>query len=458
MSIVKISISDAPQICEVGKSCKFQFSVSNASGKPLRYGSEIRLDDNSCDWVDIDGKLEGDLPEDMDTTISVIASPSKERVSLENGEVEYTFRLRIYDVSNPSDSVDSRTVTVKVKPTEKPPVPTPDRKIWPWIVAAVSVVVIAVAVFFIVKPDKVPNLVGQQWLDIEEQLDDFDVSIATGYVIGGKFIEHREDDYAQGTVYQQTPQGGASVPESSDDEAPPLTLLLIFPPVSVPDFVGKKLGDVEVELSQLNLESGSITYKAVSADQEGSPVLEQEPAGGTEVIPGSKINFVVAEKVIQLPNMFGYTLSEARQHLKNLGLKNKISNRAPGGHSVGTILNSVPPATSKVKPGDTVTLIVAAGPVKVPNVVGRKIIDATKILKGLGFAVSKKAVSKPRPSLNVIAQSRRANTQAPFGSTIQLTYEERAFAVRIPQQPVRIDLKSLDRIQDLQEIQKIQKK
>lgn len=423
MSIVKITTSDKPQSCEAGKNARFQFSVSNASGRQLRYGAEVRPDDSSSHWIDLDGNMEGDLPEGVDTTISVVAAPPKDLLSIDSAETEFSFRLRIYDVNDPSASVDSRTVSVKVKPAlvkaKKPK--------WPWIAAVVCVsLVIVGGIVWALIPAKMPNFREKQYASIEKQLDAFDVIYTTGYLLGEtNFVEVPIADYSQGTVYNQSLEAGTSIPKVDEGERPELTLVLAFPPAVVPNIVGTNLSEVDEILSGAQLTLGVVSYKAVGETQAGSPVLEQSPEKEANVVPGSKVNVVVSEQKIAVPTLFGFMLGDAKSALEKLGLRVKTKNRAPGNNTVGSVLNSDPPPTTKVKPGSIVDLFIAAGPVKVPNVVGKKFTDAKKQLNRLGFVVTENPQYKDRPSLKVTAQSRPHSRSINFGSTIELAYEKR---------------------------------
>lgn len=456
MSIVKITTSDKPQSCEAGKSARFQFSVSNASGRQLRYGAEIRPDDSDSHWIDLEGNMEGDLPESVDTTLLVVAAPPKDLLPMDSAEKEYSFRLRIYDVNDPSTSVDSRTVSIRVKPAavklNKPK--------WPWITAAVcaSLVLIGVIVW-VFAPTKVPNFREKQYAKIENALDAFDVVYTTGYLLSETdFVEVPIADYSQGTVYSQSLEAGSSIPKTEDGERPELTLVLAFPPAIVPNVVGTNLSEVDETLSGAQLVLGIVSYRSVGEMQAGSPVLEQLPVKDVKVVPGSTVNVVVSEQKIPVPNLFGFMLGDARNALETLGLRVKTKSRAPGNNTVGSVLNSDPPPTTKVKPGSTVALFVATGPVKVPAVVGKKFSDAKKQLNNLGFVVTENPQYKAKASLKVTAQSKPPHRSINFGSTIELTYDKsRRFVPIVALPPKNIQVINMNSLKMLRQAKAVDK-
>jgi serine/threonine-protein kinase len=88
----------------------------------------------------------------------------------------------------------------------------------------------------------------------------------------------------------------------------------------------------------------------------------------------------------------------------------------------GSVISQKPKQGTNGFRGDTVTITVSLGPelVDVPNVVGKRTAEATKILEDRGFDVK---VNKYLDGFfdSVRFQDAKAGTQLPKGSTISLT-------------------------------------
>ncbi len=80
------------------------------------------------------------------------------------------------------------------------------------------------------------------------------------------------------------------------------------------------------------------------------------------------------------------------------------------------------PGPGTVHRGDTVSLVVSKGPplVTVPDVTGKSVAQARKILKDAGFQVQVTHVFPWVIGGNVVAQSPNGTSKAPLGSTVTI--------------------------------------
>jgi hypothetical protein len=140
MAIVKITPAGESIHCQAGQQEKFQFNISNTVDKQIRYGIQVRADDQAAAWLTIDGDVERDLQASSDSTIEVNVAPPAGLLKEEDGQKSFNFKLRVYDVKNPESTAYSATVSVMVKPTASKPNPFP----WRWIA------IITVSLFVIV--------------------------------------------------------------------------------------------------------------------------------------------------------------------------------------------------------------------------------------------------------------------------------------------------------------------
>ena len=74
MAIVKITPAGESITCKAGENAKFQFNISNATGKTLNYGVQLKTDD-SVDWLSLEGDIERKLDAASSTTIDINAAP-----------------------------------------------------------------------------------------------------------------------------------------------------------------------------------------------------------------------------------------------------------------------------------------------------------------------------------------------------------------------------------------------
>src|SRR5699024_495379 len=126
-------------------------------------------------------------------------------------------------------------------------------------------------------------------------------------------------------------------------------------------------------------------------------------------------------KTVGVPYVVGDTFKDAKAKLKDAGLKAEKEWRDSNSPE-NEVLSSNPVYNTQVPPGSTVTLIVSAGKVEVPDVVGQKIKKAEETLDDAGFEV--KTVTDPgsdKPKGTVTDQDPDSGDMVSPGSTIYLT-------------------------------------
>jgi hypothetical protein len=112
----------------------------------------------------------------------------------------------------------------------------------------------------------------------------------SGLVVGNIDFQYNANIPA-GEVFGQVPAGGTSLTLGSDVN---LTVSLGAPnTVSVPDLVGLTQAAAESAILSSNLVAGSITTQASDTVPAGT-VISQNPQGGTDVNPGTAVDFLVS--------------------------------------------------------------------------------------------------------------------------------------------------------------------
>ncbi|MGD1875876.1 MAG: PASTA domain-containing protein [Kiloniellaceae bacterium] len=153
----------------------------------------------------------------------------------------------------------------------------------------------------------------------------------------------------------------------------------------VPDLVGRG----EAEAQRLLLAAGLVRGKRSEEEDPDNVgrIVKQTPKAGSEVERGSGGDIVVGvESGLTMPDLTGVPLDEALAKIKDLGLQAADPAFAPSADFEGRVIQHTPVAGTKVKSGDTVTLLVGSKPkLTLPDLRGLKQAEAEKRLKELGL-------------------------------------------------------------------------
>ncbi len=259
---------------------------------------------------------------------------------------------------------------------------------------------------------QVPNLLGKTEAQARSELS------AAG--LGVKRIDRKfSNSFDRGTVMNSDPEGGGRI---RGNGAVVLTISRGPEVVMVPDVKGRPLEEAKAELTKSGLAPGIVT-QAFSQDVPQGSVIGTDPNGGQKRAPDTAVAITVSKgRPVQVPNVAGRPVDQARAALQDLGLKvetaaEEVNSPVPA----GTVANQSVGAGVQAAAGDTVVLTVSKGPrqIPVPNVIGQEADLARRTLEAAGFKVK---VEKPFLSFNktVDAQSVPGGQTAPEGSTIVL--------------------------------------
>jgi serine/threonine-protein kinase len=105
-------------------------------------------------------------------------------------------------------------------------------------------------------------------------------------------ITEQSDEHARGTIIASRPDAGQVVPTGT---AVDLVLSAGPAELSMPDVIGRDLAEAKSTLEQLGLAVGEVTYDSTSVAPNGQ-VLEQNPASGTQIAPGTTVTLRVSGK------------------------------------------------------------------------------------------------------------------------------------------------------------------
>ncbi|GAB3596839.1 hypothetical protein GCM10027446_24240 [Angustibacter peucedani] len=191
---------------------------------------------------------------------------------------------------------------------------------------------------------------------------------------------------------------------------------------AVPRLAGLTEDAARAAITAAHLEVGAVSRQFSSTVPDGS-VIKGSLTTGAKVRPGTTVDLVVSRgrEPVAVASWVGKPADQAVAALKASGLKVTTTQAFDDEVAQGSVVSQKPGAGTAFK-GDTVRLVVSKGPhlVPVPRVVGRQVDQARATLEQLGFQVEVRKILGGYFG-SVRSQSPRADSQAPYGSTVVLT-------------------------------------
>lgn len=201
--------------------------------------------------------------------------------------------------------------------------------------------------------------------------------------------------------------------------------------VDVPNVVGQPFDTAAATLTTAGFKVTRLDDELSS--QAPGTVLKQEPTDGRKADKGSTVVLTVSSAEVTIPPVVGQQYDAAAASLQRLSLvvqRNNVDSEKP----VGTVLDSNPPAATRVAKGSTVVLGVAAEPgVNVPDVAGKSQAEAGNILAAAGLqAVLTQQPSATVPKDAAIGTDPPAGTRVAKGASVRLLVSTGPAEVDVP--------------------------
>jgi beta-lactam-binding protein with PASTA domain len=240
-----------------------------------------------------------------------------------------------------------------------PPQPKKRRRIWPWVVIALALVLLifggirAFSAWISVPNVKVANVEGLPLQQAKAKLTAQGLSV----IVAGH--EHRSAP--KNTVVLQNPSPNDVVKKGRIVD---LTISDGPQMVSVQDVVGQAVGQAEAMLQGFNVQ-----VIQIKSDQPQGTVVKQKPQGGSKIAQGGKVLLSVSSgpspTQATVPDLTGKTLKQSENvlgALPNGGVTVSQITYAYSTSESGTVLQqSIAPGT-QVTQNMTITLTVSQGP------------------------------------------------------------------------------------------------
>ncbi|MFD5969507.1 Stk1 family PASTA domain-containing Ser/Thr kinase [Streptomyces sp. NPDC060311] len=316
-----------------------------------------------------------------------------------------------------TDGVD-RTSRLSPPPPAPPRsrLPRPRRGPLAIVVAVLLVLGVGTGVWYINSGQftKVPPLLSKTEAQARDRLDEAGLDV-------GKVKHAYSDTVERGKVISTDPGVGDRIRKN---DSVSLTVSDGPDTVKLPDVSGYRLDKARTLLEDEGLEPGMVT-KAFSGEVAKGFVISSKPRSGTTVRAGSAVALVVSKgSPIDVPDVTGDDLEDAKSELTEAGLKVKVADeRVNSEYDSGRVARQTPDAGGRAAEGDTVTLTLSKGPrmIEVPDVVGDNVDDAKRKLEDAGFDVDEDRGLLGLFGDTVEKQSVDGGDTAPEGSTIKIT-------------------------------------
>ena len=205
----------------------------------------------------------------------------------------------------------------------------------------------------------VPDVVGETQAVATELLVRAELTVGT-------ITEEPSDEVEEGRVIRQDPGADSEVEEGT---AVDLVISSGEELVTVPRLVGLSENDALAALREAGLVLGSTTEEE-DPDSDPRTVLDQSPAPGDEVAPGTAVDITVSVGIeqVRVPRVVNFSESNALDTIRNAGLEPSIDARQ---HSIavgeGFVISQSPAPGELVDPGTTVEIIISLGPEPEPE-------------------------------------------------------------------------------------------
>jgi serine/threonine-protein kinase len=160
---------------------------------------------------------------------------------------------------------------------------------------------------------------------------------------------------------------------------------------AAPDLSGLSEDAAREAITRAHLTVGDVRHAYDESVPKGK-VVSQSPDPKALLKRDTAVSFVVSKGLppVKVPDVRSLSLADARAALDKVGLKSRVGDQQFSDTVPKDAVISQDPSSGTLLRGSTVTLVVSKGPdmVDVPDVVGKKLDEAKKILAKAGLKVS----------------------------------------------------------------------
>lgn len=271
---------------------------------------------------------------------------------------------------------------------------------------------------------RVPDVVGLEEDEATERLENRGFDVAT---------DERPSKKDEGQVLRQDPEAGERLEEG---ETVTITVSSGVRQVEVPDVEGMKLKE-----ARETIEGEGLTVEVTRVESEEfdpNTVIDQSPAGGTEVDVESVVELDVASApTVVVPDVINQSEDSAVAEIERAGLVAEVET-APSDTEEGLVISQEPGPGTEVEPGDTVQILVSEGPEsqEMPNVIGQDGDEAKEMLEAepyqLDVTIEETLCEDAVPPGQVCEQEPAEGTEVEPGDSAVLYVQEGGASLDAP--------------------------
>jgi len=205
----------------------------------------------------------------------------------------------------------------------------------------------------------------------------------------------------------------------------------------VPPVLAKTQAQAKKRLGDAGLDLGTVKHAYSDTVARGT-VISSDPEPGTRIRDNARVSITISDgpETVQVPDVAGRTLAEARARLKKDGLEpGMVTREFSDDVPKGSVISTDPGANTKRHAGSAIALTVSKGSaVDVPDVTGEDLAEAKSDLEGAGFTVKVAAtrINSEYDKGQVAAQTPQGDSQAAEGDTVTLTLSKGPVMVEVP--------------------------
>ncbi|WP_407566546.1 Stk1 family PASTA domain-containing Ser/Thr kinase [Streptomyces sp. 184] len=167
-------------------------------------------------------------------------------------------------------------------------------------------------------------------------------------------------------------------------------------------------------------------------------VLRTDPEGGSRIRQGDSVTLVLSKgpEVVEIPELYATPLDEAKDKLRDAGLKPGVTQEAFSEElPAGRVISTDPEDGEKIRAGRAVAMTVSRGaPIEVPDVIGDDQDDAAEELReeGLAVEVAQEAVYSEEDAGTVAEVSPEPGAELGEGDKVTLTISKGQEMLEVP--------------------------
>lgn len=199
------------------------------------------------------------------------------------------------------------------------------------------------------------------------------------------------------------------------------------PEVRLPDLIGKHKTEALEVLKKLELNP---VIKGTRYDENipKDHIIFQNPPGNSVVKIHRNVYFYVSggDPLIKVPNLIGKTLRDAKISIERLGLAIRKIEKVRSEYPADIVVEQEFPEGENLAKGDSITIGVSIGPklgmIRVPNLLGKSLREAKRILRNNSLQLGKINYQKARNLLpnTIIDQYPSENKLVAVGDSVDV--------------------------------------